>query len=137
MNIWEPYLRVLLPRPTDADRARLEQLAGAPLPDAYWRLVSEHQGEVLGDEDDEPPGEGGVHFGVLLLALSPETAGRANSTYCVEACFQYVQDRYPVGLCPFADDTGGNYWAFDFRADAANPAVVFIDHEVEGENGLT
>lgn len=136
MNPWQPYLRVALPRPTDADRARLEKLAGAPLPGLYWSLVSEHQGEVLDEAAVELP-EGGFTFGVLLLALSPNKLDKSDASYCAETCFLLLKDRYPTGLFPFADDTGGNYWAFDFRANPGSPAVVFIDHEIEGEGGVT
>ena len=137
MSTWKPYLRATLPHPTDADRSRLEVLAGAALPDQYWRLVCEHQGEALDDAGLQLPGEGEINFGVLLLASSPEAVGNANSSYCVEHCFESMQDRYPDGLFPFAEDTGGNLWAFDFREDAANPAVVFVDHEKMDEGGIT
>lgn len=48
-----------------------------------------------------------------------------------------MMPRYPVGLLPFADDTGGNVWAFDYRDDPASPSIVFIDHEMDGEAGIT
>jgi hypothetical protein len=137
MSTWEPYLRATLPRPTDADRARLESLAGALLPDQYWQVVCEHQGEVLEGEELELPGEGGINFGVLLLASSPQAVGKESSSYCVEDCFESMQDRYPAGMLPFADDTGGNFWAFDFRRRTANPAIVFVDHEKLDEEGVT
>ena len=137
MGLWEPYLRTAFPPPTEADRTRLEALAGAGLPEQYWRLVTEHQGEVLEDAGLALPGEGEINFGVLLLALHPEGVGKAHASYCVETCFRHMEDRYPAGLFPFADDTGDNYWAFDFRADAANPAIVFIDHEKMDEDGVT
>ncbi len=136
MNPWEPYLKVALPRPTDADRARLERLAGASLPDLYWSLVSEHQGEVLDEELVELP-EGGFPLGVLLLASPPDKLSKSHASYCVETCLLLMRPSYPAGLFPFADDTGGNYWAFDFRTNPGSPAVVFIDHEIEGEDGVT
>lgn len=136
MSDWEPYLRTAIPLPTGEDRARLEQLAGAALPEAYWRMVGLHQGEVL-DAELELDGEGAINFGVLLLALSPQALDQQSSTYCVEYCFESMEDRYPVGLFPFADDTGGNYWAFDFRTNIADPAIVFIDHEKLGDEGVT
>ena len=45
--------------------------------------------------------------------------------------------RYPAGLFPFPDDTGSSLWAFDYRADPAFPSVVFIDQELNGEEGVT
>lgn len=47
-----------------------------------------------------------------------------------------MRDAHPAGLLPFADDSGGNYWALDFRRNRDLPAVVFIDHEIEGEDGV-
>ncbi|OCJ12372.1 hypothetical protein A6U86_04940 [Rhizobium sp. AC27/96] len=136
MSDWQPYLRTAFPQPTDEDRTRLEYLAGAALPDAYWRMVGSHQGEVL-DTELELEGEGAINFGVLLLALSPLAVERQSASYCVEYCFEGMQDRYPAGLFPFADDTGGNYWAFDFRTNSTDPAIVFIDHEMVGDAGVT
>jgi hypothetical protein len=136
MSEWTPYLRTKFPQPTDADRARLERLAGAALPDAYWRMVGLHQGEVL-DTELELDGEGAINFGVLLLAVSPQVVEKRNSSYCIEDCLDSMEDRYAAGLLPFADDTGGNYWAFDFRTHATDPAVVFIDHELSGDDGVT
>lgn len=135
MSHWKPYLRTAFPPPTQADRARLERLAAARLPDRYWRLVCEHQGEVL-DGYVALADEGELNFGVLLLACPPEGAGR-HASYCIEDCFRSMEDRYPVALLPFADDTGGNYWAFDFRTAPANPPVVFVDHEGLDEDGIT
>lgn len=137
MSDWKPYLRNPFPQPFDDDRARLERLAGAALPDAYWRTVVLHQGEVLDTEFELQGQRGTINFGVLLLALSPQSVEQERSSYCVEYCFESMRDRYPEGLFPFADDTGGNYWAFDFRTNATNPAIVFIDHEMLGDEGVT
>jgi hypothetical protein len=137
MSEWVRYLGTTFPRPSEVDRARLEALAGGRLPNRYWQIVCEHQGQVLDTEGLVLPDEGEINFGVLLLALSPESLSRSDASYTVEDCYRHMEDRYPAGLFPFADDTGGNYWGFDFRSDPANPAVVFIDHEVSGEDGVT
>jgi hypothetical protein len=137
MGHWIPYLRTVFAQPTDADRARLERQAGAALPDDYWHMVRQHQGQVLDTELYVEGQRGGINFGVLLLALPPPSLDMQTATYCVEYCFESMEDRFPKGLFPFADDTGGNYWAFDFRANAAEPAVVFIDHEMLGDEGAT
>jgi hypothetical protein len=137
MSEWKPYLKAAFPQPTEADRTRLERLAGAALPDAYWDMVCRHQGGVL-DTGLELDGQfGEINFGVLLLALSPRSVESLTSTYCIEYCCESMEDRYPVGLFPFADDTGGNYWAFDFRTTPTDPAIVFIDHEMLGDEGVT
>ncbi|GLS42633.1 SMI1/KNR4 family protein [Methylobacterium brachythecii] len=137
MSEWKRYLQTAFARPTETDRTRLEVLAGARLPDRYWQVVCEHQGQVLDTDGLVLPDEGEINFGVLLLALAPKSLSKSDASYTVEDCYRSMEDRYPAGLFPFADDTGGNYWAFDFRADPANPAVVFVDHEESGADGVT
>lgn len=133
--MWEDYIGENLPAPGDTDRARIERAVGARVPDDYWALVVAHQRQTLVADPIAVPEQGEVDFGVLLLALSPVIAGD-DASYCVERCLENLQDYYPAGLLPFADDTGGNYWAFDFRRDSNRPEVVFIDHEIEGEEGV-
>ncbi len=137
MSEWKRYLSTAFARPSEADRTRLEALAGARLPDFYWQVVREHQGQVLDTEGLTLPDEGEINFGVLLLAVAPGTLSKSDASYTVEDCFRHMEDRYTAGLFPFADDTDGNYWAFDFRAYPANQAVVFIDHVEIGEDGVT
>jgi hypothetical protein len=132
--MWEPYLRAALPVTTQEDRARLELLAGGPLPVKYWELAQEHQGEAL--EEDLVQDPSFVAF-VLLLIVSAERLGKSEVSYSIDFCVEHMMPRYPVGLLPFADDTGGNVWAFDYRDDPASPSIVFIDHEMDGEAGLT
>ncbi len=74
-------------------------------------------------------------FGVLLLAL-PSGAAGAHASYCVETCLLGLRSDHPVGLFPFADTTGGDLWALNFRPDPRSPSVVLIDHEVDAEEGL-
>lgn len=133
--MWEDYIGQGLPAPTEIDRARLERAGGGALPDSYWALVQAHQGQIRRGHEIEVSGQGAVNFGVLLLAIPPARAGDEQS-YSIETCLHNMADYYPTGLLPFADDTGGNYWAFDLRRRSA-PCIVFIDHELEGEEGLT
>jgi len=132
--MWEPYLRAELPAPTDDDRARLESIAGGPLPPDYWELALAHQGEGLDPDLVQYPAFESL---ILLLPLSPERLDKALESYSIIAIVRDVMPRYPAGLLPFADDTGGNLWAFDYRDDPASPSVVFIDHELTGEAGVT
>ncbi|KQM81648.1 hypothetical protein ASE67_17020 [Sphingomonas sp. Leaf23] len=132
MLLWRAYVADDVPPPDDRDRARIEAAIGGRLPDAYWALVVAHQGKVPeGGEGDPPP------IGVLLLANAPDRVGDGDRSYCIEECWRAMRDYYPAGLLPFSDDTGGDVWAFDFRLDPERPAVVFIDHEIEGEAGIT
>lgn len=134
-EMWQDYIGEDLPAPGDIDRARIEKVIGGRLPDAYWELLRVHQGQVLDAGAIPVPGAGDVIFGVLLLGLSPMMVGEDDS-YSMESCWNAMRDHYPAGLLPFADDTGGNYWAFDFRLTRDPPAIVFIDHEIEGDDGV-
>jgi hypothetical protein len=131
--MWEPYLRAVLPDTTDAHRQRLEALLGSPLPDRYWDLALAHQGEALDEEVVADPQFAAL---ILLLVVPSELPDETTASYCVETCFRQILDRYPAGLLPFADDTAGNVWAFDTRTRPGDPAIVFIDHERAGEDGI-
>ena len=78
------------------------------------------------------PGKEEVAFGILLLVLNAERFQGKEAS-----CYNAITGYYPKRIVPFADDTGGNYWTFDFRANAAEPSMVFINHEVAGEEGVT
>lgn len=132
--MWEPYLRVALPAVTEEDRARLEALAGGPLPPAYWDLAKRHQGEALDQDLVQDPA---FEAFILLLVAPTEWLRKGEASYSVDFAVTHTMPRYPAGLLPFADDTGGNLWALDYRVDPASPSVVFIDHELDGEEGVT
>jgi|GEM_PF-2666153 len=132
--MWEAYVRHINNAPCYFDRYRLESRIQGKLPDPYWQLVCEHQGDTL-NASMEIHGQGEVNFGVLLLAISLENE-KENYSYCIEFCLSNMLGYYPDGILPFADDTGGNYWAFDFRNEQNLPAITFIDHEVPGEEGV-
>jgi hypothetical protein len=132
--MWEPYLRAALPAPGPADLGRLQALAAGPLPPGYWGLVTTHQGEILDEDLVQDPAF--VSFLLLLVAPS-EQLDKACRSYSIDFAFEHMMPRYPAGLFPFADDTGGNLWAFDYRSDPAHPAIVFIDHELDGDEGVT
>jgi hypothetical protein len=131
--MWKPYLRAERPDTSDAHRRRLEALVGYPLPDRYWSLTLAHQGEGLDEDVIADPQFSSL---ILLLVVPPEAVGKAETSYCVETCFRDLLDRYPPDLLPFADDTGCNLWAFDFRAHPADPAIVFIHHELMDDEGV-
>ncbi|PSJ39717.1 SMI1/KNR4 family protein [Allosphingosinicella deserti] len=132
--MWEPYLRAKLPVPTQDDLSRLEALAGGELPLGYWELAIAHQGEALDESLVQDPA---FEAFVLLLVLPPERLTKTEVSYSIGFAIEHVMPRYPTGLLPFADDTGGNLWAFDYRATPGAPSVVFIDHELDGEEALS
>lgn len=131
--MWEPYLRAELPAPTEEDRARLEAFADGSLPPGYWELATAHQGEALDKNLVQDPA---FEAFVLLLVSLPEQLEKADASYSIASAVEEMMSRYPAGLLPFADDTGGNLWAFDYRINPAVPSIVFIDHELEGHEGV-
>ena len=132
--MWEPYLRTVLPAATQEDRVRLETFVGGPLPLDYWELAQVHQGEALEEDLVQDPTFAAF---VLLIVVPAERLGKSEASYSIDFCLEHTMPRYPAGLLPFADDTGGNLWAFDYRADPASPCIAFIDHELDGEAGVT
>jgi len=132
--MWESYLQNIYYAPTDMDRIRLENYIQGKLPDSYWRLACKHQGRILRAFMEIPRHEK-VVFGILLLANSVDSE-KENYSYCIEYCLNNMQGYYPDGILPFSDDTGGNYFSFDFRGNSDAPSVVFIDHEFQGEGAL-
>ncbi|MFD1950403.1 SMI1/KNR4 family protein [Sphingomonas arantia] len=132
--MWEPYLRTKLPAPTEQDRDRLEAFAGGPLPAGYWALATAHQGEALDEDLVRDPS---FPTFILLLVAPLDRLEKAERSYAIAFAIDHMMPRYPAGLLPFADDTGGNLFAFDYRADPAAPSIVFIDHELDGEDGIT
>ncbi|RKK01577.1 hypothetical protein EBE87_25015 [Pseudoroseomonas wenyumeiae] len=106
----EPDLRAVLPETTAAHRQRLETLLGSPLPDRSWSRAVTHQGEGLDEDAMADPQFASL---LLLLVLPPEAVSPDAVSYCVETCWQNILEHAPPGLLPFADNTGGNLWAFD------------------------
>lgn len=53
---------------------------------------------------------------ILLLVVRAERLTKDQASYSIDSAVTHVMPRYPTGLLPFADDTGGNRWAFDYRA---------------------
>lgn len=135
---WKDYLGYAFPAPTAQDRQALEAAVGHRLPDAYWQLAATNQGKIPEPSGvPRPDGRPDEQFGVLLYALPIERMEQTEVFgYGVLVALDNLAALYPAGIVPFSDDTGGNNLAFDFRA-GDEPAIVFVDHNVAGERGLT
>lgn len=135
---WKNYLDFDFPVPTTEDRRALEVEIGHTLPQSYWSVVSQHQGHIPDpDGVPRPDGRPDERVGVFLYVLSPDKLEDAEVFgYGVSVALGNMADLYPPGIVPFSDDTGGNNLAFDFRT-GPDPAIVFVDHNVAGERGLT
>ncbi|WP_338664472.1 SMI1/KNR4 family protein [Pararoseomonas sp. SCSIO 73927] len=134
---WTPYLRSDFPEAGDEDRARIEAETGHRLPEDYWRLARANQGRVPDPEYVRLEGGGRARIGVFLFLIERERVTRTGErSYGLLSAFRGAQEMYPAGIVPFSDDTGGNFMAFDYRG-GGEPAIVFLDHETEGEAGIT
>jgi SMI1 / KNR4 family (SUKH-1) len=91
----------------------LEQNGGAPRDDLFV---------VVGDEETELSS----FFGVDMADQATELAWNAAT----------FRGRIPDGMCPFADDAGGNLFLIE-TTDSADGAVWFWDHEREGDPDAT
>ena len=54
----------------------------------------------------------------------------------VSETLKTIKDRLPSKIIPFADDSFGNYFCFDF-SQANEPSIVFWDHEEKTDKALT
>ncbi|MGF3025693.1 SMI1/KNR4 family protein [Methylobacterium aquaticum] len=134
---WIDYLDFAFPRPTGDDRRRIEETVGHRLPDAYWHDVETHQGHTRRPDrivlDNGRP----ERLGVYLYVVQPDRVEDEEArSYDLVSAFEDIRAAYPPGLVPFSDDTGGNRFAFDYRG-GGKPGIVFVDHNVEGEAGVT
>ena len=53
----------------------------------------------------------------------------------VSETLKTIKDRLPSRIIPFADDSFGNYFCFDF-SQANEPSIVFWDHEEKTDKAL-
>jgi hypothetical protein len=137
---WSEYLNYKFPVPTADDRRRVEQHIGYKLPDRYWEIAKEHQGEI--PIPDSIVLKTGVmeSCGVFLHVFDPDRltdpAAAVAASYALVSSLRGMKRYYPRGIVPFSDDTGGNKMAFDFRTPGES-SIVFVNHNVGGEDALT
>lgn len=136
---WVDYLNYDFPAPTNEERDKIEQEIKQTLPTDYWDLVKYHQGHIPKPNQVILQNAKATRemFGVLLYVVdSSRVTSKLVRGYSLLNAFDCMRNYYPTGIIPFADDTGGNYLAFDFRSSLEG-AIVFVNHEIEGEKGLT
>jgi len=54
--------------------------------------------------------------------------------YSLEAVYESSKSYLPADIIPFARDPFGNLICFDYRKEDNQPTLVFVDHEVQGED---
>ena len=125
--VWERYLEVS-PQAAEADIARVEQALGVRFPDDFRAALRAHQGQVPAANILHAPPVHDATFGPLLHVASDADGYEAD--YAIEAAAETWRI-YSPKLVPIADSGGGNAFAYDYAVDAAQPPIVFVNHEAE------
>jgi hypothetical protein len=55
--------------------------------------------------------------------------------YYIVRTWGAIFDYLPARVFPFAEDSGGSYFAFDYRDTPAEPTILFLDHECLTDDG--
>lgn len=118
---------------TDNMIAGAETLLGIAYPQAYREMVSQFGG-AHGDAEfrmDRPyPGFDYCGIG-LIHSLNPCSPSSVFSLMS-----SWPEHELDSLVIPFAEDGGGNYVCFDYRAESGEPAIVFYFHELSGDDGI-
>lgn len=124
---WHEHL-IDNPRRASAEAVReTEQEFGVTFPADYLAVATVHQGARPEPESITLPDGTGTGFGRLLHFEDAPPHTNIISRRWV------VQDWLPERVVPFADSSG-DLWCFDFRADPANPTVVYYAHDDPNES---
>lgn len=110
------------PRASDEAVAEAEAELGVRLPPDFVEIARVHQGAI-----PEPNAirANGVRSRVEHLYHFEERPSLSN----IVAAYSIVAERLPRGLVPFAEGLGGDVVCFDYRRDAATPAVAVLLHD--------
>ncbi|XVV14066.1 SMI1/KNR4 family protein [Actinoplanes sp. CA-131856] len=106
------------PAPDTAVRQAQDDLE-VELPPDFLAVARVHQGAAPVPASIDLPNGFGTTVGHLL-----HFEDRPFTSNIVAAIFPLL-DVLDEGIIPFAADTGGDFFCFDYRADADHPSVVF------------
>jgi hypothetical protein len=115
-----------------AEIARVEAALFLRFPHDYLKVVIPYHGGHPHRESPyiiDLPTQGDTAFQALF------SFDRNSRDYIVRVWGGFFA-HLPLHIIPFADDGGGNLFAFDFRESRDAPTVVFVDHEVLNEQGF-
>lgn len=135
---WIKYVKYDYPAPTQEDRKHFEDVVGQKMPQFYWNIIRNHQGDIP-DPDFfiAPETNQQERFGVLLHIFEFDRIPNSIAkVYSVLSRYEFMCELYSSEIVPISNDTGGNNIALDFRF-GPDPYVVFIDHNIEGDEGIT
>jgi hypothetical protein len=107
-------------------------------PPSYRQVVAEHQGmqpepDLFDFVEDGEPTESVM--GPLFHFLDGDDPSDLPD-YHIVANYRLKRQALPARVIPFSQDPGGNAIAFDYRDHASEPAVVFVDHESDDDEGI-
>lgn len=100
---------------------KVEGEIGIKFPHLFVEIINKYNAGCPLNNIFDTEKERGRVFSTLLTFNLEES----NSITCV---YNYVKDRIPNGVVPFADDPSGNYICFDYRKTSI-PQIVFWHHE--------
>lgn len=109
--------------------ARVEEAWCIRFPKEYIEIALTGHGGHPSADVLEVEGWGRRLFGELDNFV-PES-----QSHIVHAWAAYF-NRLPSRVFPFADDGGGNPFAFDYRKGPENPAIFYFHHEFSDDNGI-
>lgn len=106
---------------SEPDILKVEITFQIGLPDMYKEIVREHNGgRPLPNRFDTERSEKRMIKSFLPVDERPGN---------ILEVYEWIKDRIPPLVIPFANDPGGNYLCFDYRKSFDTPEIVFWDHE--------
>lgn len=128
MIVWENYIweRETQPIITMEEIETLEKEWEVVLPEDYKSILLENQGKGP-KQDSVSVGDGITNF-CCLLTLSTKVS---RESYSLRKMNKIIKDHLTSRVFPFARDSGGNFFCFDYRHSDI-PSVVFL-YPDEGE----
>ena len=113
----------------------VEQAWGIRFPEDYVKCVLENHGGNP-RPNGVRVGQGSAVFNSLLNFNPPHPWRATTPDRMVDYYSNLIaQNLLPNDVYPFAFDPAGNYFAFDYRNSASAPSIVFLEHELETEEG--
>lgn len=117
--------------------SELENIWNIRFPDKYLQITAQHDGskiKILGDNGEwkegiiSIPGWRGKYAVVEFLGYANAVAVTSTGVFIAYNAYKECLPE-PNRILPFAIDGGGNLFFFDYRKNAKEPAIVFLDHE--------
>ncbi|MBS2970793.1 SMI1/KNR4 family protein [Metabacillus sp. KIGAM252] len=106
----------------------VEQYFGIEFPKDYKECVKKYNGGYP-EPDVFKVGEDREEIFLCLLSYTSEESN-------IVKVYDLGAGSFPSGIFPFARDPFGNKICFDYRESKDSPEIIFLDHELEGEEAI-